>query len=104
MNKLLVMAGVMVFGLLMAPVSWAIIIIQGGVYNGTNVGAVDVFIDQRTQVMGPGGSSPGNETNWVNEVLGAGTATFQVRDGDVALHSTNTTDVFAFFMDSPLHG
>lgn len=87
-------------GLMCAPAAWGAII-QGGSYHGTDVGAIDTFIAQRRQVQGSGGSSPANEAAWVNSVLGAGTATFQIRNGDVGLHRTDVTNVFAFFMADP---
>lgn len=89
--------------LLMAPASWGAIIV-GGIYDGTDVGAIDEFLGQRRQVQGPGGNSEANQTAWVNQLLsemGEEDATFQVRDENVQIYGTDTAGVFAFFMGPP---
>jgi hypothetical protein len=83
-------------GLALAPSAWAGVIINGGVYDDVDVGAVDDFLAEANK---PG--NPTAETAWVNSILGAGTATFQVKDGDVSYYATETAGVFAFLMDAP---
>jgi hypothetical protein len=98
--SLRVILGAFLLGILATPVAWSAIIL-GGSYDGTDVGSLDEFLDQRRQVQGSGGNSPTNQTLWINEVLGDGSATFQVRDGSVPLYSTDESGVYAFFMGGP---
>lgn len=100
MRKLISIVAAAALGLLCAPAAWGAII-QGGDFDGTDVGSVDTFIAQATQVQGPGGASVANESAWVTSILGAGETTFQVRDSSVQVYATDTADVFAFFMESP---
>jgi hypothetical protein len=80
------------------------ILISGGTYDGTDVGAIDQFLDSTTQsALGGGpGVSPEQEEAWVNEVLAPGSATFYLKNEDVPYYSTTESTVFAFGpMDPP---
>lgn len=86
-------------GLLVAPVAWAgPILITGGAFDGTDVGDIDTLVADKEHI---GSNNPATQTAWVNEILGAGSATFQVRDEDVPLYSTSEAGVYAFFMANP---
>jgi hypothetical protein len=68
-----------------------------GLFNGTDVGAVDYFIAEEDKQ-----GNPTAETAWVNSVLSSTGITFTVKNGDVAYFSTNESGVFAFdLLDEP---
>jgi hypothetical protein len=69
---------------------------DAGTLDGTDVGSVDVFLAEGAKL-----GSETKETEWVNSVLGAGTATFQVKDDPVKYYATDLGGVYAFFMGNP---
>ncbi len=73
--------------------SWAILINDGGDFDGTDVGLIDMFIAEADKA-----GNPTAETAWVNSVLsGMGiTVEYEVKTENVAYFATNATDVFAF--------
>lgn len=91
-RKIAALSTALVLSLGFAPAGWAVMI-EGGIYDGTEVGALDTLIAQGAQQ-----GNPTNETAWVNSVLGAGSVTFQIKDEPVAYFATDEDDVFAFFM------
>ena len=77
--------------------SWAILIddTNAGILDGTNVGVVDSFIAEDDKV-----GNPQSEEDWVNSILGTGTVTYTVKNDPVTYFMTDTTDVFAFELES----
>ena len=98
----LIAFGILAFG---TTASAALITINdGGVFNNTVVGDVDVFIAAADKHDLPKDQS-GNEvdeTAWVNSILRPNaTVTFEVKNDGVTYYSTDATDTFAFsFLDS----
>jgi hypothetical protein len=101
MRKLVVLPILILCGvLLFASPGWCILIddTNAGILDGTDVGSEDTLLGE---VSGLANSNPTTETNWVNSVLGAGTAIYQVKDEPVPYYATNTTGVYAFGMSAP---
>lgn len=91
--KRLLQIGLILAGSIAMP-GWAVMINDGGVYDGTNVGSIDTFIAE-----GEKQGNPTDEETWVNDVLSGyngDTTTFTVKTGDVNYFSTDTNGVFAF--------
>jgi len=94
--KRMLQIGLILAGSLSMPV-WAVMINDGGAYDGVDVGSVDTFIAEGEQT---GNSNPQTEEDWVNSILGAGTATYTVKSEPVSYFSTDSNGVFAFALVS----
>lgn len=70
-------------------------VITTGSYIGTDVGQLDELI-ATTSVLP--NSSPSSELNWVNALLGTGTATTYVKEESVAYWATDLPNVYAFLL------
>ena len=94
MIKRLLQVGLVLAGFASMP-SWAvpITINDGGVFDGTDVGLIDVFIAEDAKQ-----GNPADETAWVNTILsGMGiTVEYEVKAETVTYFSTDATGVFAF--------
>lgn len=69
-------------------------------YFGTDAGEIDTLLDWTT-IAALGNSNPETETDWVNSIIASGTATFDVKNEDVTLYSTNTLGVYAVYLPPP---
>jgi len=88
--KQLLQIGLILSGSVTMP-AWAVMINDGGAYDGTDVGAIDTFIAEGDKT-----GNPQSEEDWVNSILGAGTATFTVKSEPVDYFGTDSNGVFAF--------
>ena len=91
--KRLLQFGFILAGSIAMP-SWAVMINDGGVYDGTDVGSIDTFIAE-----GEKQGNPTNEETWVNNVLSVyngDSTTFTVKTEPVDYFSTDTNGVYAF--------
>ena len=89
------LATLLSFGISSSCLAIVITDTDAGLDNGTNVGGIDTFLAETTDVL----SGEAAELAWVNLVLGItapDTATFTIKTGDVPYYNTNTNDVFAF--------
>ena len=90
--KRLLQVGLVLAGSISMP-SWALIINDGGVYDGTDVGMIDTFIEESAQV-----GNPQNEEDWVNSVLSGyngDSTTYTVKTGAVDYFATDANGVYA---------
>ena len=79
----------------MAANGWAIKI-EGGTYDGTDVGDLDTFIE-----FGPQQGSPGKETAWVNDILDPDTFLQEKLEEDIPYYATDTLGVYAIELPDP---
>ena len=91
MIKRLLQVGLVLAGFASMP-SWAILINDGGVFDGTNVGVVDTLLAEAESV-----GNPLSEEDWVNSILATTTTvTYTIKTEPVTYFSTDALDVFAF--------
>jgi hypothetical protein len=88
--KNLLQIGLILAGSISLP-AWAVMINDGGAFDGVDVGSIDTFIQEGAKV-----GSPQSEEDWVNSILGAGTVTYTVKSDPVSYFSTDSSGVFAF--------
>jgi hypothetical protein len=92
--KRLLQVGLILAGCSALP-GWAVMINDGGAYDGVNVGSIDSFIAEDHFA-----GSPTEEENWVNLILGAGSVTFTVKNEPVNYFGTDSNGVYAFGLAS----
>jgi len=103
MIRRLLQTGIIMAGLISAP-AWAILINDGGTYDGTDVGAIDDFLIRDDSLAN---SNPGTETAFVKDYLDSQSINTDdlafvykfppVGDG-TPLYTTDTTDVYASYI------
>jgi len=78
-------------------------IIQGGAYNGTNVGGLDTLLSQTNSLNSAGPCGPGSnevtETCWANNILNPDT-NYAFKTDPVQYFATDDSDVFAFLLNA----
>ena len=97
MNKFVILsfATLLNAGLYNSCLAAPILINDGGVYDGTDVGLIDTFISEADKA-----GNPTAEETWVNSILAPINIEFTIKqDGGVPYYSTDSTDVFAFAFD-----
>jgi hypothetical protein len=75
------------------------VVITQAPHFGTDVGGVDLFIAEG-EMLG----NPTSETAWVNSLPGVSDITFTVKTETVDYFTTDTSNVFAFELESALSG
>jgi len=75
--------------------AWAVMINDGGAYDGVDVGSIDTFIQEGDKT-----GNPQSEEDWVNSILGSGSVTYTVKSEPVSYYSTDSNGVFAFALVS----
>ena len=100
MNKLfkrLILALLLVNAALWSIPSHALLINDGGTYDGTNVGVIDTWMTDTGATLD--NSSPYTETDWVNAFLGGDGVSWTVSEQTVSYYSVDglaDDNVFAF--------
>ena len=94
MIKRLLQVGLVLAGFASMP-SWAILINDGGVFDGTDVGVVDTLLAEAAKV-----GDPLAEQDWVNSILAPTSVTWTIKTEPVTYFSTDASDVFAFELAS----
>ena len=96
MKKLKITLLVLALCLGMATTGWSIMITSGP-YDGTDVGGLDGFMGSvEYKAAGYPNSNPTTEESWVSTILGAGSATYSIKDEPVPYYGTDAAGVFAF--------
>ncbi len=72
----------------------------GSDYAGTNPGEIDTLLDWTT-IDDLGKANWKTETAWVNSIIAPDTATFDIKEEDVTLYSTDTSGVYAVYLPPP---
>jgi len=73
----------------------AVVINDGGSYDGTDVGATDTFVAEKDKA-----GNPTAEEAWVNSILGSPDVEFTVKTEDVTYYGTDAADTYAFDLSS----
>jgi hypothetical protein len=92
--KQLLQIGLILAGSIAMP-SWAVMINDGGAYDGIDVGLIDSFISEAAKA-----GNPTDEQDWANSILGAGSVTYTVKTEPVSYYGTDNSGVFAFGLAS----
>jgi hypothetical protein len=92
---------ILLFILLFASTGWCLVISDtaAGGLDGADVGSVDTFLASTDSLSN---SNPTTETDWVNSILSPITVTFTIKEEeDVPYYDTDTSNVFAYYLDTP---
>jgi hypothetical protein len=95
-NKFLIIsfATLLNVGIYNSCLAMPILINDGGIYNGTNVGSIDIFRAEDDKQ-----GNPQAEENWVNSILAPTNVEWTIKQDPVAYYSTDSAGVFAFAFD-----
>lgn len=94
--KKIISSALIIAAALFCAVPASAYVVQGGSFDGTDVGSLDTLLGQ---VKYSGNSNPTSEANWVNSILNPDT-TYVTKTESVTYYSTETANVFAFQLQS----